>query len=90
VCSNSACGAIYHVETKPPKQMGICDLCGSPLKHRADDTAEAFRSRMAEFNATFQPLLAFYNHRSQFRTVDGNRSPEAVFETLTNLFGVPA
>lgn len=86
VCSNNDCGAIYHVETKPPKQDGICDLCGSPLKHRSDDTAEAFRSRMAEFNSTFQPLIGFYEHQSNYRSVDGNRPPEQVFESLVQLF----
>lgn len=86
VCSNNACGAIYHMETKPPKQDGICDLCGSPLKHRSDDTAEAFRCRMVEFNATFQPLLGFYEHKPNFRSVDGNFAPEQVFESLVQLF----
>ncbi len=86
VCSNNDCGAIYHMETKPPKQDGICDLCGSPLKHRSDDTAEAFRSRMAEFNATFQPLLGFYERKPNFRSVDGNLAPEQVFESLDQLF----
>ena len=90
VCSNNDCGAIYHMETKPPKQDGICDLCGSPLKHRSDDTAEAFRSRMAEFNATFQPLLGFYERQPNFRSVDGNLAPEQVFESLVQLFAESA
>ncbi len=90
VCSNNDCGAIYHIETKPPKQDGICDLCGSPLKHRSDDTAEAFRSRMAEFNATFQPLLGFYEHKPNFRSVDGNLAPGQVFESLVQLFAESA
>ena len=87
VCSNNACGAIYHLESKPPKQAGVCDLCGSSLKHRSDDTSEAFKSRMGEFNSTFQPLLGFYKHRPNFRNVDGNRSPELVFESLRHVFG---
>ena len=90
VCSNAACGAIFHIQTKAPQQDGICDLCGSPLKHRSDDTAEAFRARMAEFNSTFQPLLAFYDKRPQFQQVDGLRSPDQVFETLVQLFKEPA
>lgn len=86
VCSNNACGAIYHLETKPPKQAGVCDLCGSPLKHRSDDTAEAFRARMAEFDSTYQPLKAFYAEGPTYRTVDGNRHPDQVFATLETLF----
>ena len=90
VCSNNACGAIYHLESKPPKQAGVCDLCGSSLKHRSDDTSEAFKSRMGEFNSTFQPLLGFYKHRPNFRSVDGNRPPELVFESLRHVFGAHA
>ena len=90
VCSNNDCGAIYHMETKPPRQDGICDLCGSPLKHRSDDTAEAFRSRMVEFNATFQPLLSFYERKPNFRSVDGSLAPEQVFESLVQLFAESA
>ncbi len=86
VCSSSTCGAIYHLESKPSKQPGVCDVCGSPLKHRSDDTAEAFQSRMAEFNSTFLPLLGFYERRPNFTAVDGNRNPDAVFDTLQNLF----
>ena len=90
VCSNNACGAIYHMESKAPKLAGVCDLCGSPLKHRSDDTSEAFKSRMGEFNSTFQPLLGFYKHRPNFRSVDGTRPPELVFESLRHVFGEPA
>lgn len=86
VCSSNTCGAIYHVDNKPSKQQGVCDLCGSPLKHRSDDTSEAFRARMGEFNSTFQPLLAFYKDRLTFRSVDGNRAPDDVFATLETHF----
>jgi adenylate kinase len=90
VCSNNACGAIFHTETKAPRTEGVCDVCGSTLKHRTDDTSLAFRARMGEFNATFQPLLAFYDQRPQFRHVDGLRQPEQVFESLVQLFKEPA
>ena len=66
------CGAIYNLNSKPPRVEGVCDLCGSPLKHRADDTAEAFRSRMVEFNKTFEPLQAFYKGMPNYRSVDGH------------------
>jgi adenylate kinase len=86
LCSSNACGAIYHLETKPPRVAGVCDLCGSPLKHRSDDTAEAFRIRMAEFNATFLPLQTHYKGGPHYRSVDGLRDPGQVFETLDQLF----
>jgi len=86
VCSSNACGAIFHLQTRPPQNEGVCDTCGSPLKHRADDTSEAFRARMAEFNATFQPLVAHYRGHPNYRRVDGLRSPDQVFGSLSALF----
>ena len=86
VCSNNACGAIYHLERKPSQVDGVCDLCGSPLKHRADDTAEAFKSRMKEFYATFHPLQAFYNGGPSYRLVDGTGMPDEVYATVVKIF----
>jgi len=86
VCSNNDCGAIYHLQNMPPQAEGVCDKCGSSLKHRADDTSDAFRSRMVEFNKTFKPLVGFYKGGTQYRWADGNRAPEQVFESLVQLF----
>jgi adenylate kinase len=90
VCSNNACGAIYNLNSKPPKVAGVCDLCGGSLKHRADDTSEAFQSRMVEFNKTFQPLQAFYKGMPHYRAVDGSRLPEQIHDQLVQLFQEPA
>lgn len=86
VCSESSCGAIYHLDRKPPKTTGLCDLCGSPLKHRSDDTAEAFRSRMEAFNATFKPLQAYYEGSPNYRLVDGSGTPDEVYEVVVKIF----
>jgi len=86
VCSNNACGAIYHLERKPSKVENVCDVCGSSLKHRADDTAEAFKSRMKEFYATFSPLQAFYQGKPTYKLVDGTGMPDDVFETVVKIF----
>jgi adenylate kinase len=86
VCSNNSCGAIYHLVTKRPLQEGVCDLCQSPLKHRADDCSEAFRGRMVAFNATFQPLQAHYKGKPYYRSVDGLRSPDEIHASILELF----
>jgi adenylate kinase len=86
VCGNNSCGAIYNLNTKAPRVPGVCDLCGSPLKHRADDTTEAFKSRMGEFNQTFQPLQAFYKQMPNYRFVEGVRPPDEIHAQLVQLF----
>jgi adenylate kinase len=85
-CSNNDCGAIYNLSSKPPRKEGVCDLCGSPLKHRSDDTLEAFQTRMGAFNETFQPLQAFYKGMPNYRLFDGTRPPEVTSEQLAQLF----
>jgi len=86
VCSNADCGAIYHLQSMPSKVEGVCDKCGASLKHRADDTSEAFKSRMVEFNKTFQPMATFYKAGTHYRCVDGNRKPDQVFESVVQIF----
>lgn len=86
LCSNNNCGAIYNLKSKPPHAAGICDLCHSPLKHRSDDTSEAFRGRMVEFYKTFQPLLAYYEGIPNYRKLDGAQEPDDIHAALVQLF----
>ena len=37
------CGAIFHLDSKPPRQDGICDECGATLVHRSDDQEDVIR-----------------------------------------------
>jgi adenylate kinase len=86
VCGNNSCGAIYNLQSKRPRVDGICDLCGSPLKHRSDDTPQALHSRLLEFNKTFEPLQSFYKGKPNYRYVEGNRPPELIHDRLVQLF----
>ena len=86
VCSNPDCCAIYNLNSKMPLVEGVCDLCGSPLKHRSDDTPQALHSRLVEFNKTFEPLQSFYKGTPNYRYVEGNRPPEQIHDRLVQLF----
>ena len=39
-------GHIFHVEFDPPKNEGICDICGARLEIRDDDKPEVIRNRL--------------------------------------------
>ena len=41
-----SCGATYHIEHVPPKQEGICDVCGQKLVLRDDDKPETVQNRL--------------------------------------------
>src|SRR5579862_1086160 len=57
VCSNNACGTPYHVTFKPPRQAGICDICGSMLVQRVDDQEQTVRKRLQIYHAGHDELL---------------------------------
>ncbi len=71
------CGASFHVRSNPPKQDGVCDLCGAALTIRADDAPETVRARLATYHQETEPLKAFYAARSKLKTVDNQPTIEA-------------
>ena len=81
------CGATFHVEFNAPKQEGICDVCGTPLIQRADDTYETANSRLEVYDNNTAPLLDFYNIRGLLKTVNGDQALDKVFEDIKNVLG---
>ncbi len=69
---------VYNIYTRPPKVPGVCDIDGSELYQRSDDTGEAVQRRLdIFFNETVQ-LLDYYGSQHKLREVDGNQSIEQV------------
>ena len=74
-----SCGAVYHDLTSPPRVEGVCDSCGgTDMKRRADDTAEALRTRMLAYYRDTSPLIGYYYAKGQLSTVDGLAEVDAV------------
>ena len=86
VCSN--CGAIYHLTSKPPKLMGVCDLCRGVLEAREDDQPSTVRHRLAVYHRITEPVRLFYEVRGLLRQVDGVGSPEEVYGRLHSMLKV--
>lgn len=77
-CSNKSCGAIYNLDTRPPKQSGICDICGSELKKRADDNEETVRKRLVVYHENAEELLEFYRKNNALYSTYPKQLDEAV------------
>ena len=73
-----SCEAIYHLINKPPKKAGICDVCGTPLVQRKDDTPDVIRERLKTHRAKTEPLIARYSAQGSLHLIDGNRGAAAV------------
>ncbi|MDO4304276.1 MAG: adenylate kinase [Bacillota bacterium] len=77
-----SCGATYHVEHIPPKQEGICDVCGKELVLRDDDKPETVKNRLDVYHKQTQPLIDFYEAKGILRSVDGTVPMEDVFAAI--------
>jgi adenylate kinase len=75
-------GHVYHVDTDPPKNEGICDQDGSRLVQRDDDKPETVEKRLSVFHDQTKPVIGFYESVGLLRRFDGNRSPEEVHDHI--------
>jgi adenylate kinase len=66
-------GRVYHRTFKPPKVPGKDDQTGDDLIVRKDDTEAVFDQRMKEYDATFGPVLEFYDKKGLLRTITGDK-----------------
>ena len=76
------CGAIYHLESAPPKSDMVCDRDGAALIHRPDDNEESVRKRLEAFHRQTLPVATFYKAKGNLRTVDGVGTLGEVFERI--------
>jgi adenylate kinase len=72
------CKRSYNIYAQPPLVAGICDVEGSELVQRPDDTEETFRERMVEYNAKTAHVIEHYRGRGCFAEVDGTKPVEEV------------
>ena len=79
------CGASYHIVCNPPKQEGICDLCGNKLYQRDDDKEEAIVNRLDVYKHQTQPLIDYYTKEGLMVTVKGTGGISEVFDEICSV-----
>ena len=86
------CGATYHLIARPPKVPEVCDLDGTPLERRKDDSTEVVAFRQKLYDEQTEPILTFYRTRQPelCRSVDGEQSVDAVYAQARRTLGFDA
>jgi len=79
-CRN--CQAVYHVLHNPPREAGMCDVCGGQLYQRADDTPETHRKRIEVYLDQTTPLIEFYRKRGVLVEINGEQEIQGVYAEL--------
>lgn len=76
------CGESYHIKYNPPKVTGKCDVCGTPLIHRADDQEEIILDRLVIYNQTTEPILEFYENKGILHKIKGDGGIQDIFSQI--------
>jgi adenylate kinase len=81
------CGTLYNLSTNPPKVDLICDLDGTGLVARPDDSVGVIRQRLEEYESQTRPLLDFFKRCGYpYHEVDGSGgSPGAISNRICGL-----
>jgi adenylate kinase len=72
------CQRIYNIYFKPPKSDTVCDVDGTPLIQRADDTEKVFEERMRTYESQTAPVIEHYRALGRFAEVAGEEAVEKV------------
>ena len=86
-CSNTTCGAIWHLEFKPPAD-DECGTCGADLVQRPDDRADVVEKRLEAYRSQTEPLLDYYTSRGVLVRINAGQPPDTVFEELVSMLSV--
>jgi adenylate kinase len=76
------CGAVYHIDSKPPVKAGICDNCNSEVVQRVDDSEKVILDRLKVYEEYTSPLKKYYGDQGKLINLDGNQAVGKVFEDL--------
>lgn len=78
-------GHVFHVDFDPPKNEGVCDVCGARLIVRDDDRPEVIRHRLEQYHSKTEPLVGYYEGERILRRVDGGLAPDEVSNRIRAL-----
>jgi adenylate kinase len=84
----ATCGEVYHDKTKPIPADGKCSACGgTTITRRADDNADALRTRLLAYYKQTSPLIGYYWANHMLVSVDGLAAIDAVKDAIAGILG---
>lgn len=79
------CGRIYNVYLQPPAREGICDLDGTPLIQRKDDSEAVISERLKAYERDTKPLVDYYRSQGRLHELNGELPIEQVTAEMISL-----
>jgi adenylate kinase len=85
----SGCGMDYNLIANSPHQPGRCDVCGSALVTREDDTEAALAVRLREYHEKTNPVLEIFRRKEYVVTVDARPPKQEVQQEIRKQLDLP-
>lgn len=76
------CGYVYDEKEMGKKQKTTCDICGSPLQQRQEDSPEVIKARLAAYHAQLTPLFDLFKKDKHFVQIPGDRRFEETYQDV--------
>jgi adenylate kinase len=83
------CGMDYNLIADRPEVDGRCDICGTELITRADDTPEALAARLRDYHEKTRPVLELFGRKEVVHDVDARPSADEVQASIREALGLP-
>lgn len=65
------CGQMYHIKYNPPKEDGVCGVCGEALVQRKDDNEETVKNRLSVYHKSTAPIIDYYKNKGLLLEISG-------------------
>jgi len=76
------CGTPYHLIFQRPRKDRVCDVDGSLLVQREDDTEPKVRRRLEKYHSETAAIIPFYEKQGIVRRVDASKDPDTVHSAV--------
>jgi adenylate kinase len=80
-----SCKRIYNVYFQPPRSNETCDVDGSKLETRKDDSEAVVSERLKEYERKTLPLTEYYRQKGRLREVNGDRDVAEVTREIVGM-----
>lgn len=85
----SGCGLDWNLLAQRPLVPGVCDICGSELITREDDTPEALAARLSDYHEKTAPVLALFERKEFVAEFDATQAIDVIQTEIRTRFMLP-
>jgi adenylate kinase len=84
------CGMDYNLIADRPEEEGRCDVCGTQLIVREDDTPEALAARLRDYHEKTRPVLELFRRKEYVYDIDARPSADEVQQQIRKALSLPS